>query len=130
MSIQAVSFGKTVTTPKGNEYKKSYVGTIAGTLAGLGMGSYSAYRNLKPQVSMPIKRALATTYSALKQSLPKENALKLVKNVTLPIGLAVGVAIFGTIGLGIGALINKGINHYLANRADKKAEAIRNAVVK
>lgn len=125
MSIQSVSFGKTVTTKNGNEYKKSHAGTIAGAAAGFGVGAFSAYSCVKPKVSRNIKRELAKAYIQLKQIVPKETALKLTKKVTLPVSLATAVGIWTVAGLCIGALVNKAINHHKAKVADKKAAAAK-----
>lgn len=126
MTIQPVSFGKIATTPKGNEYKKSHVGTITGTIAGLGFGAYNVQQAMKPQNSMRIKRILAPAYASLKQTLPKETAMKLIKNVSIPIGVTMGVAFWGALGLGVGALVNKAINHHKAAVVDKNATQIEN----
>lgn len=126
MTIQPVSFGKIATTPKGNEYKKSHVGTITGTIAGLGFGAYNVQQAMKPQNSMSIKRILAPAYASLKQTLPKETAMKLIKNVSIPIGVTMGLAFWGAIGLGIGALVNKAINHHKAAVVDKRVAQLEN----
>ncbi len=122
MAIQSASFGKTVKTKKGNEYKKSHAGTITGAAAGLGVGTFAVYNSVKPKVSMNIKRGLAKEYIRLKQIVPKETALKLTKKVTLPVSLATAVGIWTVAGLGIGAFVNKAINYHRAKSADKKAQ--------
>ena len=123
MSIQSVSFGQTITTKNGNEYKKTHAGTIAGAAAGLGVGTCSVYNCVKPKVKMEIKRELAKAYIQLKQIVSKEKALKITKKVTLPVSLATAVGIWTVAGLGLGALVNKAINHHRAKVADKKAAA-------
>lgn len=121
MSIQSVSFGKTVTTKNGNEYKKSHAGTITGAAAGFGVGTFLVYNCVKPKAPMAIKRSLAKAYIQLKQIVPKQTALKLTKKVTFPLSLATAVGVYTAAGLGIGALVNKAINHHKAKVADKKA---------
>ncbi len=119
MAIQAISFGRTETTQKGNEYKKTHAGTIAGTIAGLGFGAADAYAASKKPL---IKKITAQGYSRYKELMPKEAAAKYAK-LTLKCGFALGVAMWVLAGLGAGALVNKVINKGLANNADKKAAA-------
>ena len=123
MTIQAVSFGKIAKTKKGNDYKKSHVGTVTGAITGTAFGTYCASKYLN---SFAAKRNLVTTYNALKETVPKEKALKLVKRLVVPMGAGLGVAFWGMIGLGIGALANKAINHHKAAVVDKKVTQIEN----
>ncbi len=118
MSIQAVSFGKTVTTKKGNEYKKTHAGTIAGAAVGLGLTGVELYKLTK---TSKLKRIIADAYSKLKETMPKEQAAKFAKR-TAKAGLGVGIAVTVLAYLGLGALVNKGINHYRAKSADKAAQ--------
>ena len=123
MSIQSVSFGKTVTTKNGNEYKKTHAGTITGAALGAGFGSYVAYSGIKGSATMEIKRAFVPTYAKLKTIMPKEKALKMMKKAVIPGGIALGSAIAAATIFGLGALVNKAINHHRAKVADKKAAA-------
>lgn len=122
MSIQSVSFGKTVTTKNGNEYKKTHAGTITGAALGAGFGSYVAY-HAKTPVSMDLKRQYVKTYKRLKETMPKKEALKFMKKVAIPVGVAIGSVIAAGTIFGLGALVNKAINHHRAKVADKKAAA-------
>lgn len=120
MSIQSVSFGKTITTKNGNEYKKTHAATITGAAVGAGLGTINSSRFVN---SMAGKREIAKIYSALKETMSKTEAKRFTKYSAIPGSIAAGAALTGTIGLGLGALVNKAINHHKAKVADKKAAA-------
>ena len=69
------------------------------------------------------KRKAAKIYSALKETMSKAEAKRFIKYSAIPGGITAGVVLAGTIGLGLGALVNKAINHHKAKVADKKAAA-------
>lgn len=124
MSIQAVSFGKTVTTKKGNEYKKTHAGTIAGAVAGLGVTGINVYNLNKLRKTSVFKRMIGQMYSSYKTKakMPKVQAAKAAKlSAKASAALYIAVPLLGYFGLG--ALVNKGINHYRAKAADKAAQA-------
>ena len=122
MSIQAVSFGKTVTTKKGNEYKKTHAGTITGAALGLVATGINVYNLNKLRKTYELKRIIADAYSKLKTAMPKEQAAKIAKlSVKTPAALSIAIPLFGYFGLG--ALVNKAVNHYRAKAADKAAQA-------
>ena len=80
MSIQAVSFGKTLKTKNGNEYKKTHAGTITGAVLGLGITGTSLYKmNKNSKLKGELKRIIGQTYSKLKTNMPKEKAAKFAK---------------------------------------------------
>ncbi len=120
MSIQVVSFGKTVTTKKGNEYKKTHAGTITGAAICLGAAGLNMYNLHKFSKTSKLKRVIGQIYSSYKQVMPKEQAAKFAKRTfKTSVGITFAVPVLGY--LGLGALVNKAVNHYRAKAADKAA---------
>ena len=120
MSIQAVSFG--ATTKKGNLYKKTHVGTIAGAVAGA--TSIAMNLNNVRKIKMP-KSALQPLVKHLQKmteaGITKQSAKKIILN-SLKTGMIGGAVGIGLILFGGGAAINKLINRNRANAADKAAQ--------
>lgn len=122
MSIQAVSFGKTVTTKKGNEYKKTHAGTITGAALGLAATGINVYKLNKLRKTSVIKRMIGGMYSTYKAKakMPKLQAAKAAKRTAkASVALYIAIPLLGYFGLG--ALVNKAVNHYRAKAADKAA---------
>ncbi len=123
-SISNVSFG--AKTQKGNEYKKSHVGTIAGTVAGAGTGVYGAYKfGSLMKKNSGFKKAIMPALADIRNILmeagkTKAQATKKLKSM-IKAGHIANTLTWTLIGLGIGALVNKAINHAKANKADKAA---------
>ena len=130
MSIQAVSFGKTVTTKKGNEYKKTHAGTIAGAAVGLGAAGVNVYNLKKLRKTSVFKRMIGQMYSTYKTKakMPKEQAAKAAKRTAkTSIGIYIAMPLLAA--LALGALVNKAVNHYRAKAADKAEELANNPLV-
>ncbi len=134
MAIQAVSFGQTAVTKNGNEYERTNKATKIGRNIGLGYGLLSSaavgYKIATKNPPEKFKNALISTYKNLRQSLlsPEEakDVLKRSAKAGAAIGFSIGIALCTLVGLGIGAAINKIINHKRAAKAD----AVANALVK
>ena len=121
MSIQAVSFG--ATTKKGNNYKKTHAGTIAGTAVGTLAAAGTAYTAVKKfQPGIQLLRQLKDHKDKLINAGIDPAKARKILNVSLGVGKVAGVAAAFGICLAIGAGINKIINHVRANKADKAAQ--------
>lgn len=134
MTIQAlsnsnVSFGHTKTTKNGNEYKKTHTATRVGLgvgLAGAGFGGYCANRAIK---DTGFKRAMAEAlvdvrkeFMSGKFPMSKTGATKFAK-ACFPTGMGIVLGGIVLLGLSVGALVNKAINHHRAKAADNAAAA-------
>ena len=125
MSIQAVSFGKTLKTKNGNEYKKTHAGTITGAVLGLGITGTSLYKmNKNSKLKGELKRIIGQAYSKLKTNMPKEKAAKFAKLQTKT-GVAIGLSTVLFTWFGLGALVNKFINRKIANATDNAVLKIK-----
>ena len=125
MSIQAVSFGKTLKTKNGNEYKKTHAGTITGAVLGLGITGTSLYNmNKNSKLKGELKRIIGKAYSKLKTNMPKEKAAKFAKLQTRT-GVVIGLSTVLFTWLGLGALANKFINKKIANATDNAVLKIK-----
>lgn len=135
MAIQAVSFGQKAVTKSGNEYERTSKATKIGAGIGLGYGllnsGVAGYKMATKNPPKKVKNQLLNTYKNLRQSLyfsPEEakNVVQRTAKAGVAIGLPVNIAVSTLIGLGIGAAVNKIINHKRAAKAD----AVANALVK
>lgn len=131
MAIQAVSFGKTAVTKNGNEYQRTSKATKIGAGVGAAWGLlntsttvYKAARNKMPQ---QFKNIYLNTYKALRENnFTREiakNTIKKSAKTAIAIGIPMGIAFTTIVGLGIGAAVNKIINHKRAAKADAVANA-------
>lgn len=134
MAIQAVSFGKTAVTKNGNEYqrtsKATKIGAGVGATWGLLNASTTVYLAARNKMPQQFKNIYLNTYKALRENnFTREIAKNTVKRgakAAIAIGIPMGIAVVTLIGLGIGAAVNKIINHKRAAKAD----AVANAIVK
>lgn len=133
MAIQPVSFGQTAVTKNGNEYQRTSKATKIGAGVGATWGVLNAsamgYMAAKNELPQKYKNIFLNSYKALRKILPIEEAKYVAKRnakISLAIGLPMGIIGSTLIGLGIGAVVNKVINH----RRAAKADAVANAIVK
>ena len=134
MAIQAVSFGKTAVTKNGNEYqrtsKATKIGAGVGATWGILNSSAMVYMAAKNKMPQQFKNIYLNTYKALRENnLTREIAKNTVKKsakTAIAIAIPMAVAFTTIVGLGIGAAVNKIINHKRAAKAD----AVANAIVK
>lgn len=119
MSIQPISFG--ATTKKGNHYKKTHIGTVAGALAGATAIAIEAraLKNAKIPVSS-LRPIINKMYNLQKNGLGRDIARKITK-ASAKTGFYSGIASIGLVCLAAGAGINKIINAIKAKKADKIA---------
>ena len=121
MSIQAVSFG--ATTKKGNNYKKTHAGTIAGAAVGTLAAAdiaYTAIKKFQPDIQL-LRKLKECKDKIINVGINPAKARKMV-NVALGTGKGIAVAAVFGICLAIGAGVNKIINHVKAHKADKAAQ--------
>lgn len=130
MEIQAVSFGQKAVTKNGNEYQRTSKATKIGAGVGAAWGVLNAsamgYMAAKNELPTGLKKIFLNTYKTLREFLPIAEAKNLTKRnakISLAIGIPMGIAVVTLIGLGIGAAVNKIINHKRAAKADAVANA-------
>lgn len=133
MAIQPVSFGQTAVTKNGNEYqrtsKATKIGAGVGATWGLLNASAMGYMAAKNDLPKGFKNTFLNSYRALREFYPAAEAKNLVKRsakMSFAMGIPMGIIGSTLIGLGIGAAVNKVINH----RRAAKADAVANAIVK
>lgn len=129
MTIQAVSFGQTAVTKNGNEYQRTNTATKIGTGVGAAYGvlnaSAAGYMAAKNDLPKGFKNMFLNSYKALRELLPAKEAKNLVKRnakMSVAIGIPMGIIVYTLVGLGIGAAVNKVINHKRAAKADAAAK--------
>lgn len=134
MTIQAlsnsnVSFGHTKTTKNGNEYQKTHTATRVGLgvgLAGAGFCGYCANLATKDSgFKRDIAKALVgvrNEFMSGKFPMSKTGATKFAK-ACFPTGMGIVLGGIAVLCLGVGALVNKAINHHRAKAADNAAAA-------
>ena len=131
MAIQAVSFGQKAVTKNGNEYqrtsKATKIGAGVGATWGILNSSAMVYMAAKNKMPQQFKNIYLNTYKALRENnFTREIAKNTVKKsakAAIAIGVPTGIAVATLIGLGIGAAVNKIINHKKAAKADAVANA-------
>ena len=131
MAIQSVSFGKTAVTKNGNEYqrtsKATKIGAGVGATWGILNSSAMVYMAAKNKMPQQFKNIYLNTYKALRENgvdlnLAK-NTVKKSAKAAIAIGVPTGITFTTIVGLGIGAAVNKIINHKRAAKADAVANA-------
>lgn len=124
MNIQKISvIPFSAKTDEGNYYKKSNAGKLTGIAGGIGFASYSIYKAKQIMNTPEFKKEIEKPFKEL--SLPQKDIKKYMK-LGNNIGFGITIAIFATIGLGLGAIADAIINSYRRNKADELAENIVN----
>ena len=135
-AVNAVSFKGKAVTDQGNEYNTCNVGKYTGAGIGAAGTVYGAIQAKKgysfiSQMEDAIKSAISEVAEQVDPESTKESVAESLEGVnimkpTKKYGI-IGVAILGTLvtlgGLGLGTLVDGGINLFRAHKADKQTDA-------
>ena len=111
-------------TPAGNQYVQTSAGKKTGAAAGAVVGGVAGYKLMNKVVIKSGEAILNSKYSDKLTKFAEKYPIKLEKLIkATKLGTIIaGAALLLPVGLGIGAMIDKAINHNRQVKADNNAE--------
>lgn len=134
-AVNSVSFKGKAVTDKGNEYNTCNVGKYAGTGIGAAATVYGGVQVKKgftilDQLGDLVKSAIGELAVEINPEETKEGVVEALESINFPKSVKkyglIASAIIGSLmilgGLGLGTLVDGGINLFRAHKADKKSD--------